>query len=84
MADAGNHLPRSTDVHLLDRELTLVVAHHAQEPVGVEVHRPHVPVLAARHHHVVRHAQDGVHGVRVTRELVTVQPVLVLTGNKSK
>ena len=75
MADAGNHLPRPADVHLLDGQLALVVTHHAQEPVGVEVHRPHVPVLAPSHHHVIRHAQDGVHGVGVTRELVTVYSV---------
>ena len=54
MADAGNHLPRPTDVHLLNGQLALVVTHHAEEPVWVEVHRPHVP----GHYQVVSHAQD--------------------------
>ena len=47
------NLPRPTDVHLLDGQLALVVTHHAQEPVGVKLHRPHVAVLASSHHHIV-------------------------------
>ena len=78
MADAGNNLSRSTDIHLLNGQLTLVMTHHAQEPVGVEVHRPHVAVLAASHHHVVSDAQDRVNSVWMTRELVTVQTILIL------
>ena len=66
MADAGDHLPGPADVHLLNGQLTLVVTHHAEEPVGVEMHRPHVAVLTSSHYHVVSHAQDGVHGVRMT------------------
>ena len=79
MTDAGYHLPGSANVHLFYGELALVMTNHAQESVGVEVDRPHIAVLAAGHHHVVGHAQDGVDGVRVARKLVTVQPVLVLT-----
>ena len=58
MAYAGNHLPKPADVHLLNGQLTLVVTHRAQEPVGVEMHRPHVAVLTPSHHHVVSHTQD--------------------------
>ena len=54
MADAGDHLPSPADVHLLKGQPTLVVTHHAEEPMGVEVHRLHVP----GHYHVVSHAQD--------------------------
>ena len=68
MADAGDHLPWPADVHLLNGngQLALVMTHHAQEPVGVEMHSPHVAVLTSSHYHVVSHAQDGFHSVRFT------------------
>ena len=80
VADAGDHLARAAHVHLLDGQLALVVADHAEEAVRVEVEGADVAVLAAGHHHVVRHAQHRVDAVRVARELVTVQPVLVLAA----
>ena len=80
VADAGDHLARAAHVHLLDGQLALVVADHAEEAVRVEVEGADVAVLAAGHHHVVRHAQHRVDAVRVAGELVTVQPVLVLAA----
>ena len=80
VADAGDHLARAAHVHLLDGQLALVVADHAEEAVRVEVEGADVAVLAAGHHHVVRHAQHRVDAVRVAGELVAVQPVLVLAA----
>ena len=80
VADAGDHLARAAHVHLLDGQLALVVADHAEEAVRVEVEGADVAVLAAGHHHVVRHAQHCVDAVRVAGELVAVQPVLVLAA----
>ena len=80
VADAGDHLARAAHVHLLDGQLALVVADHAEEAVRVEVEGADVAVLAAGHHHVVRHAQHRVDAVRVAGELVVVQPVLVLAA----
>ena len=37
VADAGDHLARAAHVHLLDGQLALVVADHAEEAVRVEV-----------------------------------------------
>ena len=80
VADAGDHLARAAHVHLLDGQLALVVADHAEEAVRVEVEGADVAVLAAGHHHVVRHAQHRVDAVRVAGELVAVQPVLILAA----
>ena len=80
VAYAGDHLARAAHVHLLDGQLALVVADHAEEAVRVEVEGADVAVLAAGHHHVVRHAQHRVDAVRVAGELVAVQPVLVLAA----
>ena len=80
VADAGDHLARAAHVHLLDGQLALVVADHAEEAVRVEVEGADVAVLAAGHHHVVRHAQHRIDAVRVAGELVAVQPVLVLAA----
>ena len=82
VADAGNHLARAAHVHLLDGQLALVVADHAEEAVRVEVEGADVAVLAAGHHHVVRHAQHRVDAVRVAGELVAMQPVLILAATR--
>ena len=61
-----------------------MVTHHAKEPVGVEVHRPLVTVLAASHHNVVRDAQDRVDGIWMTRKLIAVQPALILSVERTE
>ena len=69
MADASNNLSWSTNIHLLNGQLAIVMTHHAL---------PSVAVLAARHHHVDSNVQDRVNSVWMTRELVTVTPILIL------
>ena len=78
MTDAGNDLARSVDVQPLHGELLLMVTHHAQEPVRIQVDGSNVAVLTAGHDHVVGDGNDAVDSVRVTRELVGVEAVLVL------
>ena len=80
MTNTGNDLSRGVDVQSLHWELLFMVTHHAQKPVRVEMDSPDVTVFTARHHHVVGDGDDTVDSVRMTRELVAVQSVLVLTG----
>ena len=78
MTDTGDDLPRGVDVQPLHGELLLMVTHHAQEPVGIQVDGSNVAVLTAGHDDVVGDGDDTVDPVRVTRELVGVEAVLVL------
>ena len=37
LTDAGDHLPRPADIHLLNGQLALVVPHHTEEPLGPRI-----------------------------------------------
>ena len=76
----GRRSHLSINVQLLHRELLFMMTHHPQEPVRVHVDGPDVAVLTASHHHVVGDGNDAIDTVRMARELVRMQPILVLTG----
>ena len=83
VAGAGDYFSRAAHVHPLDGHLLLMVPHHPQEPVRIQVDSSDVAVLAASDDHVVCDADHGVDTVRVPGELVTVQTILVFTAREN-
>ena len=79
MADAGNDLPAAAHIHPLHRQLLLMVTHDTKKAVRIQVDSSDVAILASSHHNVVSDAQHAVDAVWMAWELITVQPILVLT-----
>ena len=80
MTNTGNDLSRCVDIQSLHGELLFMMTHHAKKPVRVEMDSPDVTVFTASHYHVVGDGNDTVDSIRMSRELVAVQSVLVLAG----
>jgi len=78
MADTRHNLSCGVDIQSLYRKLVLMVTNYSEKSVRVKMNSSNITILAASDDHIVSDWNQSIDTIRMSWELVRVQPILVL------